>query len=363
MFDENTIGVQIMPYDKSVSQDEVIFKVSNSWNIFSKNALNISIVTDMYKGENIQFLKISDKGSNIKIKNSLLYPLLIELKKEICSSNLKKVEIVLDQFSLPSMHKLSALLEDNNALTVFELKCNNFDSRFSTGLKSILTKTSLEKIVLNYHTALQHIVNYFSSIKYLNLITLDLSGSFDRNSKEDLNTYTPKFTNILLNSMPNLKECICDEDTKQILLNNLESGNYTDSYSKLISILAPNLSTKHNQQDQEQQVIDLTVESSTIEPQSKCDINGTSVLPHFFDIFDEMTPYYFYKDIPPYPHPSYHSLFSNCNNVDASTSTSSNHINILDITSNISSKESDDVLLSGEDSSDRSLVIDEDRCE
>lgn len=408
MFDENKIGLQIMPYDESVSKDEVICKIGNSWNIFSKNVLNIGIIANMLKGENIQFLQISDNSSNIKIKESILSPLLIALSKGVCSSNLKKVEIILNKFSVRCMSNLSVWLEDNNALTIFELKCNNFDSRFSEGLKSILTKTSLEKIVLNRHTALQHIVGYFSSTKYLNLTTLDLSCSFDHNSEEDLSTYAPKFTNILLNSMPNLKEFIYDghKDIKQILLNNLRSVNYSDSYLKFRSILYPSLSPKHNQQDQEQQIIDLTVESSTIEPQSKCDINGTSFLPHFFDIFDKMTSYFFYKDIPPYPPPSYHSLFSNCNNVEASTSTSSNYmntygittldfsryiplcpilpypeissnrnntdaststssncINILDVTSNISSKESDDVLLSGEDSSDRSLVIDEDRCE
>ncbi|SPR13726.1 hypothetical protein [Orientia tsutsugamushi] len=361
MFDENNVGIQIIPYSEPYCRkkvNKVIFKVGNCQNILCKDTVTIGIIIDT-----IEFLKIGD-NSNIGIHNSLLYSLLIELGKEECCSTIKKVEINLNKIQPQCITELSNLLENNNTLTTFELKCNGSYLYPCLGFKNILIKTSLQKIVLNCNMKLVHIVSYFSSTKYPDLTTLDLSHSFDRDTEADLSTSAQQFINILLNVMPSLKHFIYDgnKDFKKILLQNFLSVNDHNIYLKFISILYPDSSSQYNQQDPEQKVIDLTEESSTIYSQSKCDIN---------DISDITT------SLP------YQSFPSNYNNIEASTSTSSNYMNTLDlyndipsyhpppyhsncnlsVTSNISSKESDNLLLLGEDSSDRSLVIDEERCE
>lgn len=342
MFDENNVGIQIIPYSEPYFRkkvNKVIFKVGNCQNILCKDTVNIGIIIDT-----IEFLQIGD-NPNIGIHNSLLYSLLIELVKEECCSTIKKVEINLDKIQPQCITELSNLLENNNTLTTFELKCNGSYLYPCLGLKSILIKTSLQKIVLSCNMKLAHIVGYFSPTKYPCLITLDLSYSFDRNTEADFSTFAQQFINILLNSMPSLKNFIYNgnKDFKKILLQNFLSVNDHNIYLKFISILYPDSSSQYNQQDQEQQVTDLTEESSTIYSQSKCDINDisdiTTSLPYHSFSSD------LYNDIPSYPPPPYHS---NCN---------------LDVTSNISSRESDNLLLLGEDSSDRSLVIDEERCE
>lgn len=361
MFDENNVGIQIIPYSEPYCRkkvNKVIFKVGNCQNILCEHTVNIGIIIDT-----IEFLQIGN-NPNIGINNSLLYSLLIELGKDECCSTIKKVEINLDKIQPQCITELSTLLENNDTLTTFELKCNGSYAHSYLGFKSILIKTSLQKIVLNCNMKLEHIVGYFSLTKYPYLITLDLSYSFDRNTEADFSTSVQQFINILLNSMPSLRNFIYNgnKDFKKILLQNFLSIDDHNIYLKFISILYPDLSPQHNQQDQEQQVIDLTEESSAFYSQSKCDIN---------DISDITT------SLP------YHSFHSNYNNIEASTSTSSNYINVLDLyndipsypppaypsncnlgpTSNILSKESDNLLLLGEDSSDRSLVIDEERCE